>query len=229
MKWDWLLNLDTVIFIIVFIAVVWCVINKKHKPPISKFDINNLDLTFLSTSSKKRLWKKYKVPKKLKKKKFNKSEEKCREIFENIYKVKFKSIRPDFLKNPTTGKNLELDGYSPEVVTYLGEGLAFEYDGIQHSKHTGVFHKRKSEFKYQCAKDRWKDIRCKELGIALIRIPYFIVYEELETYIVDLLKKKGLYIDKVKINKPQGKYIPRNIFKPRDYDDNFIMGGRLYD
>lgn len=251
MKWDWLLNIDTIIFIVIFIAVVWCVINKKHKPPNSKFSIDNLDLKSLFASkSKSRLWKKYRVPKKLlKKKRFNKSEEKCREIFENIYKVKFNSIRPDFLKNPTTGKNLELDGYASNIATYLGEGLAFEYDGIQHSKHTGAFHRGKSDFKYQCAKDRWKDMRCKELGIMLIRIPHFVAYHDLETYIIEKLKKKGVYLDKVRIinnnnnnNSNISSYYNYNLsgntksntlFLPGsslfNNNNDFILSGKLYD
>ena len=198
-KWDWLFNIDTIIFIIIFIAVIWCVINKKHKKPSSLFDIDSVNFGNLIKSSKR--WKKYKVPKKLlRKRRFNKSEERCREIFEKIFKVKFNSIRPDFLKNPTTNKNLELDGYSPEIITHMGEGMAFEYDGIQHSKHTSIFHSSKSEFKYQCAKDSWKDMRCKELGIALIRIPHYIVYDDLEKHIVDTLIKKRLYVNDVRIN-----------------------------
>ena len=35
-----------------------------------------------------------------------KSEERCREIFEGIFKKPFPSVRPDWLKNPQTKQNL---------------------------------------------------------------------------------------------------------------------------
>jgi len=55
-----------------------------------------------------------------------KDEKECRVIFEKITGCKFPSKRPNFLKNPKTGFNLELDGYCEELK------LAFEYDGEQH-------------------------------------------------------------------------------------------------
>jgi hypothetical protein len=202
--WDLLYNTDVIIFILVIIAVMWCVINKKLKPPVSKFDINKFSIGDLLKNSGGKLgkrWKKYHIPKTAKRKRYNKHEEKCREIFERIYHTPFESVRPDFLKNPSTGKNLELDGFCPYIVTRYGEGIAFEYDGVQHSKHTEVFHRQKGAFEYQCAKDSWKDKKCKDLGITLIRIPHFIVYDDLEEYIINILKKKEVYSDNIRISK----------------------------
>ena len=114
-------------------------------------------------------------PKKKKKPKFNKSEERCREIFEDIFDAKFKSIRPNWLKNPVTGQNLELDGFSPSIKTSMGQGIAFEYDGIQHAEYNKHFHRNgPAEFIYQTKKDSWKDLKCKENGVFLIRIPHFV-------------------------------------------------------
>jgi hypothetical protein len=204
LDWSLLYNTDVIIFLLVIIAVVWCVINKKLNPPVSKFDINKFNIGDLlsknSTLGKK--WKKYKFSGgKFRKRRYNKHEERCREIFEKIYHTPFESVRPDFLKNPTTGKNLELDGFSPYIITQYGEGIAFEYDGVQHSKHTGVFHRQKGDFEYQCAKDNWKDKRCRDLGITLIRIPHFIVYDDLENYIIDILKKKNVFVNNIRISK----------------------------
>lgn len=204
LDYNLLFDTDVVIFLLVFIAVIWCVATKKLKPPVSKFNIDNFDLGELlsknnSTLGKK--WKKYRLSHGFRRKRYNKHEEKCREIFEKIYRQKFESVRPDFLKNPTTNKNLELDGFCPYIVTKYGEGIAFEYDGVQHSKHTSVFHRKKGAFEYQCAKDAWKDKRCKDLGITLIRIPHFIVYDDLEKYIIDILRKKDVYIDNTRISK----------------------------
>jgi hypothetical protein len=128
-----------------------------------------------------------------KKPKINRSEERCREVFQQIFGVKFKSIRPDWLKNPVTGENLELDGYNPDIRTRLGKGLAFEYDGQQHSKYTKYFHRHgEEEFNYQVKKDTWKDLMCKKRGVLLIRIPYFVPYHDLERHITRVLRQHNL-------------------------------------
>lgn len=124
-----------------------------------------------------------KKPSKGKKLKF---EPRCREIFERIFKRKFPSIRPDWLKNPITKYNLELDGYCPSLK------LAFEYDGEQHSKYNKRFHKNIKEFEYQVKKDSFKTLKCKQLGIRLIRIPYFIEFDDLERYIKLKLRKENI-------------------------------------
>jgi len=130
-----------------------------------------------------------------KKGRFNKMEEKCRKIFQDIFQKPFNSVRPDFLKNPVTKKNLELDGFCPNVYTSLGKGLAFEYDGIQHSKYSPHFHRNGAqEFIYQTKKDSFKDQRCKERGILLIRIPHYVIENDLETYIKQKLRNKGMKV-----------------------------------
>lgn len=124
------------------------------------------------------------------KKRINKHEEKCREIFEERFDCEFKSVRPDWLKNPVTKKNLELDGFNPDVKTPIGKGLAFEYDGVQHSQYTDHFHKRgEKEFIYQTRKDKFKDICCKNNRVLLIRIPHFVNYDELDTFVNDKIDR----------------------------------------
>ena len=127
-----------------------------------------------------------------KEKKKNKSEEECRRIFNKIFDNEFKSVRPVWLKNPATGKCLELDGYCSEIETPSGQGLAFEYDGQQHSKFTPHFHNKGGvkEFEYQVAKDTWKDKMCEKNGVMLIRIPYYVNFNEIEKYIKHKLKQK---------------------------------------
>lgn len=119
-----------------------------------------------------------------------KSEERCREIFEGLFDQEFPSIRPSWLKNPTTGMNLELDGYCANIATPLGKGLAFEYDGQQHARYTPKFHESPKNFVSQCKRDIWKDKKCRELGILVIRIPHTIRFDELDMYIV---KELGRY------------------------------------
>lgn len=134
--------------------------------------------------------------KKLKKgKKKYKNEERCREIFERIFNCKFKTIRPEWLKNPVTGKNLEIDGFNPDVKTPIGKGLGFEYDGQQHAKYTPHFHKHgPQQFIYQTKCDTWKDLQCKERKIVLIRIPNFVAFHDLERYIREKLTRLGFSI-----------------------------------
>lgn len=176
--WRYLCDIDVVICVVVigfFIYFAWKAKKKKYKfTPLGDIP---------KTSSKKTK----------KKKKKNKNEERVREIFEDIFKVRFKTIRPDWLKNPATGKNLELDGYNADIKTPLGKGLAFEYDGQQHSKYTPHFHKHgPQQFLYQVKCDTWKDLQCKERGVLLVRIPSFVAYHDLERYTKDKLQRLKL-------------------------------------
>ena len=122
-------------------------------------------------------------------------EEKCRKIFQELFKKEFKSVRPDWLKNPCTYQNLELDGYNPDIVTPKGKGLAFEYDGVQHSRFTPLFHSCVDDFEYQVMKDSLKDEMCRDEGVLLIRIPHYITYWHLKPFIIGKLVMKGVKID----------------------------------
>ena len=125
------------------------------------------------------------VKKKLKKnKRGGKYEERCRDILQKLYNKKFISCRPDFLKSPITNHNLEIDCFNEQL------GIALEYDGKQHAEYTPTFHgKDKWNFIYQVKKDTWKDKKCAEKGIKLIRVPHNIPYDKLENYITKKLKK----------------------------------------
>lgn len=119
--------------------------------------------------------KKKRVPKK--------HETECKRIIENIFKTPFTTVRPNFLKNPKTGKNLELDMYNPNLK------LAIEYQGAQHRTYTPFFHKSYTDFLDQIDRDNYKKKRCTEEGIDLICVPDTVKYEELGSYIMNELKK----------------------------------------
>lgn len=101
-------------------------------------------------------------------KKISKFEKRCKVAIESLTRTKFVSVRPDFLVNPVTGKNLEIDLFNEELK------IAVEADGVQHSKFSPYFHKNKSEYKYQKLKDEYKNLLCKNNKIVLIRVPYYI-------------------------------------------------------
>lgn len=179
------LNIDGIIAICVFSAVIYFIVTQKRKK--CKF----LGLGALNRKPAKKSVKK--PTKKKKGKKLNKHEEECRRIFQELYGKQFKSVRPDWLRNPTTGKNLELDGFCSSIETPKGVGLAFEYDGEQHSKFNSHFHKKgPDEFVYQVKKDTWKDLKCKERGVALVRIPHFVAYTDLRRYIIHELERQKI-------------------------------------
>ena len=103
-----------------------------------------------------------------------KYEQRCRQIFQNIFQKSFPSVRPKFLKR-ANGRCLELDGWNPEL------GLAFEYNGIQHYKLAPRFHKTHEDFKQQLQRDREKREMCLKNNVVLIELPYKIKYDILET------------------------------------------------
>lgn len=195
MAWQWwiknLLHLETLFMIGLAITLIYIFCFTKGKVNTKKFeDIFVKPQTSYGSDgvSVGGFGKKEKKPKKI-----HKHEERCREIFTEIFGKKFKSERPDWLENPVSGDNLELDGVNYTIPTRLGRGLAFEYDGRQHSEYDRYFHRGgPKEFEYQVKKDQWKDLKCKEQGILLIRIPHFVPYQDLDRYIMQRLRKEGL-------------------------------------
>jgi len=115
----------------------------------------------------------------------NKNEEHCREIVERLTNRTFKSVRPSFLRNPETNRNLELDMYCEELK------VAFEYNGVQHYHFIpgGFFHPNgEQDFLKQQKRDRFKARKCKEHGITLFTIPYTVKREDHEEYIKKCLR-----------------------------------------
>lgn len=101
----------------------------------------------------------------------------CKKSVEKLTSKKFHKVRPDFLRNPTTGRSLELDMYNEELK------LAVEYNGIQHYKYTSKFHKSEIEFIKQQQRDKVKKKLCKQHGIKLIIVPYTVKHDNIHEYL----------------------------------------------
>lgn len=137
------------------------------------------DYYFLPTSSNKQIT--------THKPKDSKGETICRNYLERILNRKFAKARPDFLRNPVTGGdfNLELDCYNKDIQ------LALEYNGVQHYKFTPYFHKNKESFLNQKYRDEMKRVKCREHNIKLIEVPYSVKHEDLEDYVHNELIRFG--------------------------------------
>ena len=108
----------------------------------------------------------------------SKGETACKEFLESFYGEPFPKVRPPFLANPETGRNLELDGYNERL------RIAFEYNGIQHYEFPNGTKMTKEEFEAQKRRDIFKINKCMELGIYLIVIPYTIKLQDIPDYLL---------------------------------------------
>jgi hypothetical protein len=117
----------------------------------------------------------------------SKGEVECRRVLETLFNRLFKSQRPDFLRNPVTGGNfnLELDCYNSDMK------LAVEYNGIQHYKYNPYFHRNNEHFMNQKYRDDMKRRICKEHGITLIEVPYTVKLPDIKNFIINACKKYG--------------------------------------
>jgi len=101
------------------------------------------------------------------------TEEKCREIFERLFKQPFPKKKNIF------GSRLELDGYCSAL------NMAFEYNGEQHYKVCKWFKMTAAKLKVQQKRDIIKRQLCKDNGINLVVVPYTAAKnKKLEEYIV---------------------------------------------
>lgn len=112
-----------------------------------------------------------------------KSEEFCRSVAEDIFHEPFPKAHPEFLKNPNSGRNLEIDCFCEKL------GIGIEFNGIQHYKYPNPFHRSREEFLKGLARDKFKIETCKANGILLIIIPYTMPKSRIRQYILDRVKE----------------------------------------
>lgn len=105
----------------------------------------------------------------------------CKETMEKIYGVPFKTVRPDWLKNPETGRNLEIDCYNDDLK------IGVEYNGIQHYKWPNFTNQTYENFLGQIRRDDAKFNMCEKNGVYLIIVPYNVIHEKIPSYITSQL------------------------------------------
>ncbi len=117
----------------------------------------------------------------------SKGETECRRVLQKIFKRPFLKARPNFLNNPVTGNqfNLELDCYEHNLK------LAVEYNGQQHYQYNKFFHRNREHFLNQKYRDDMKRRICKEMGITLIEVPYTVKIDHIEKYLLNELERTG--------------------------------------
>lgn len=109
----------------------------------------------------------------------------CRQTLEEHYKTPFKNVRPDWLKNPETKRNLELDCYNEEL------GVAVEYNGIQHYQWPNFTRQTRAEFLEQVRRDNFKVERCRREGVYLLIVPYHVQHSKIPEYILSRLPDRS--------------------------------------
>lgn len=101
----------------------------------------------------------------------------CCKILKDIYGKEFVTVRPDFLKNPETGYNLEIDCYNDELK------IGLEFSGIQHYRYPNYTGQSKEEFISQVRRDMFKVEACDRAGVYLITVPYDVPECDLKDFI----------------------------------------------
>jgi len=107
----------------------------------------------------------------------SKGEKICKCVLEKMYGLPFTNVRPNWLKNPKTGRNLELDCYNDEIK------IAVEYNGIQHYEWPNFLGTDKSVFEKQLERDTLKKELCRKNGVFLIIVPYHVKFKDIPKYI----------------------------------------------
>lgn len=99
-------------------------------------------------------------------------------LIQHFSPFEFKSVRPSWLKNPETKRNLELDFFCPELK------LGIEIQGEQHYAKNVKFHgegkQGDTKFEKQQQRDTMKRVMCRQVGVDLIEIPFWIPIDGLE-------------------------------------------------
>ena len=115
----------------------------------------------------------------------SKGEAICCQVMEELTGKRFTTVRPPFLKNPETNRNLEIDCYNDELK------IGVEYNGIQHYVYPNFTGQSYEQFINQVRRDEYKIRACDEHGVYLITVPYTVPHDQIRDYLIDRLRPLG--------------------------------------
>lgn len=107
----------------------------------------------------------------------------ARDALEQLFGVPFPKYRPQWLRNPKTGRPLEIDGCNTEL------GLAFEYHGPQHYKVVLPFKMNSARLESSKYRDKLKKSLCKAHGIEIVEIPFTVESDGMLEWISNRINK----------------------------------------
>jgi hypothetical protein len=117
----------------------------------------------------------------------SKGERICCSTMERLYGQPFTSIRPNWLKNPETGFNMEIDCYNEEL------RMGVEYNGIQHYQWPNFTKQTYDQFINQTRRDALKVDLCEKNGVYLITVPYTIPHHVIPEYLMNNIPENRGY------------------------------------
>jgi hypothetical protein len=101
------------------------------------------------------------------------------------------NFRPDWLRNPETGRNLELDIYLPDIQA------AIEVQGVQHGRPIKGLQRDFAAFEKQQRHDRYKREVCLQHGITLYSLTIFdLTQPRFAPWYVAFVNRHGLKFDR---------------------------------
>lgn len=128
----------------------------------------------------------------------SKLEEAVQIALQGMFGVGFSKIRPTWLRNPASGRALELD-LAGEVPVSATERrlIAFEIDEVHHFCFPNGRHKSIEEFELQKYRDAIKTSMCREHNVVLIRVPFTVARKDVEAFLHQELRKAGVHLPSV--------------------------------
>jgi hypothetical protein len=98
----------------------------------------------------------------------------------------FVKIRPSWLRNPATGRPLEIDAWNEELK------LACEFQGYQHTVFPNCFHKTYDDFERQQQRDKVKADMLRSKNIRLLEVPHTVIAKETPSFLAEHLSRWNL-------------------------------------
>lgn len=129
----------------------------------------------------------------------SKGETECLRVMKELFGVDFYTVRPNFLTNPETGCNLEIDVFNEDLtveIEYQGNTIKYnigvEYNGIQHVCWPNFTKHSLFDFIMQIRRDQYKLEECDKRNIYIITVPHNIPVNMIRDYIIWFLPNNAI-------------------------------------